>query len=178
MTISIPPKRTRTSSACQQPARSMNISNPHLTNAPNTGKISPRARAHITRGDVAQLGEHHVRNVGVVGSNPIISTTEIKAGRETGLLFWSFRQRRYEARFNLLKESPVSCCPLRLERPVFDHLLQMSARRALCNPGRLCNLRYRDCVVFNKQSLYCRADVRPLAVACGLRRSSCRRSTR
>ena len=25
----------------------------------------------------AQLGEHHVRNVGVVGSNPIISTTEI-----------------------------------------------------------------------------------------------------
>ena len=28
------------------------------------------------RGDVAQLGEHHVRNVGVVGSNPIISTTE------------------------------------------------------------------------------------------------------
>ncbi len=26
------------------------------------------------RGDVAQLGEHHVRNVGVVGSNPIIST--------------------------------------------------------------------------------------------------------
>ena len=32
-------------------------------------------RAHI-RGDVAQLGEHHVRNVGVVGSNPIISTTE------------------------------------------------------------------------------------------------------
>ncbi len=54
----------------------MNISNPHLTNAPNTGKISPRARAHITRGDVAQLGEHHVRNVGVVGSNPIISTTE------------------------------------------------------------------------------------------------------
>ena len=26
-------------------------------------------------GDVAQLGEHYVRNVGVVGSNPIISTT-------------------------------------------------------------------------------------------------------
>ena len=58
----------------------MNISNPHLTNAPNTGKISPRARAHITRGDVAQLGEHHVRNVGVVGSNPIISTTETRSG--------------------------------------------------------------------------------------------------
>ena len=33
-----------------------------------------RESAH-TRGDVAQLGEHHVRNVGVVGSNPIISTT-------------------------------------------------------------------------------------------------------
>ena len=30
----------------------------------------------ISRGDVAQLGEHYVRNVGVVGSNPIISTTE------------------------------------------------------------------------------------------------------
>ncbi len=29
-----------------------------------------------THGDVAQLGEHHVRNVGVVGSNPIISTME------------------------------------------------------------------------------------------------------
>ena len=28
-------------------------------------------------GDVAQLGEHHVRNVGVVGSNPIISTTSL-----------------------------------------------------------------------------------------------------
>ena len=34
-----------------------------------------RESAHI-RGDVAQLGEHHVRNVGVVGSNPIISTTD------------------------------------------------------------------------------------------------------
>ena len=28
------------------------------------------------RGDVAQLGEHYVRNVGVEGSNPFISTTE------------------------------------------------------------------------------------------------------
>ena len=27
-----------------------------------------------TRGDVAQLGEHHVRNVGAEGSNPFIST--------------------------------------------------------------------------------------------------------
>ena len=35
-----------------------------------------RESAHL-RGDVAQLGEHHVRNVGVVGSNPIISTTEM-----------------------------------------------------------------------------------------------------
>ena len=32
-------------------------------------------------GDVAQLGEHHVRNVGVVGSNPIISTIEIPTGQ-------------------------------------------------------------------------------------------------
>ena len=30
-------------------------------------------------GDVAQLGEHHVRNVGVVGSNPIISTRTFNA---------------------------------------------------------------------------------------------------
>lgn len=37
--------------------------------------IAPRDK-RTTRGDVAQLGEHHVRNVGVVGSNPIISTTE------------------------------------------------------------------------------------------------------
>ena len=43
-----------------------------------------RESAHI-RGDVAQLGEHHVRNVGVVGSNPIISTTEIvRAGKFPG----------------------------------------------------------------------------------------------
>ncbi len=27
------------------------------------------------RGRLAQLGEHHVRNVGVVGSNPMPSTT-------------------------------------------------------------------------------------------------------
>ena len=38
--------------------------------------IALRESAHL-RGDVAQLGEHHVRNVGVVGSNPIISTTEM-----------------------------------------------------------------------------------------------------
>ena len=31
-----------------------------------------------THGDVAQLGEHYVRNVGVVGSNPIISTMELQ----------------------------------------------------------------------------------------------------
>ena len=35
-------------------------------------------------GDVAQLGEHRVRNAGVVGSNPIISTISIKRVRETG----------------------------------------------------------------------------------------------
>ena len=72
----------------------MNISNPHLTNAPNTGKISPRARAHITRGDVAQLGEHHVRNVGVVGSNPIISTTETNesSSQRRGLALYSPNQ--------------------------------------------------------------------------------------
>ena len=39
-----------------------------------------------TRGDVAQLGEHHVRNVGVVGSNPIISTM-VCPGRKGILLF-------------------------------------------------------------------------------------------
>ena len=90
---------------------SMDILKLHLTIGINTGTISPRARAHITRGDVAQLGaqvvrirsslpymsclkhnaetricahsgfgalaqlgEHHVRNVGVGGSNPLGST--------------------------------------------------------------------------------------------------------
>ena len=33
-----------------------------------------------TRGDVAQLGEHHVRNVGAEGSNPFISTMGTQAG--------------------------------------------------------------------------------------------------
>lgn len=28
-------------------------------------------------GDVAQLGEHHVRNVGAEGSNPFISTRKV-----------------------------------------------------------------------------------------------------
>ena len=43
-----------------------------------------RESAH-TRGDVAQLGEHHVRNVGAEGSNPFISTTEIvRAGKFPG----------------------------------------------------------------------------------------------
>ena len=42
--------------------------------------------AHL-RGDVAQLGEHHGRNVGVVGSNPIISTTEVnRPGITPGLI--------------------------------------------------------------------------------------------
>ena len=35
-----------------------------------------------TRGDVAQLGEHHVRNVGAEGSNPFISTMGAQAGRK------------------------------------------------------------------------------------------------
>ena len=35
-----------------------------------------------TRGDVAQLGEHHVRNVGAEGSNPFISTMGTQAGRK------------------------------------------------------------------------------------------------
>ena len=39
------------------------------------------AHKRVSRGDVAQLGEHHVRNVGVVGSNPIISTIEIPTGQ-------------------------------------------------------------------------------------------------
>lgn len=35
---------------------------------------APAAAGAPTRGAVAQLGEHHVRNVGVVGSSPICST--------------------------------------------------------------------------------------------------------
>ena len=49
-------------------------------------KIFACAQAHLTW-DVAQLGEHHVRNVGVVGSNPIISTTFFKAVLMNGLCF-------------------------------------------------------------------------------------------
>ena len=45
-----------------------------LTKQGRTRKMLSRAKRN-THGDVAQLGEHHVRNVGVVGSNPIISTT-------------------------------------------------------------------------------------------------------
>ena len=46
----------------------------HLQEVQNTALRFKRR----TRGDVAQLGEHHVRNVGVVGSNPIISTMGIQ----------------------------------------------------------------------------------------------------
>ena len=46
-----------------------------LTNRFDRCKILLCASAHIARGDVAQLGEHHVRNVGAEGSNPFISTT-------------------------------------------------------------------------------------------------------
>lgn len=38
----------------------------------------PRANARRMYGDVAQLGEHHVRNVGAEGSNPFISTIDLK----------------------------------------------------------------------------------------------------
>ena len=40
----------------------------------------------MSRGDVAQLGERYVRNVQVVGSNPIISTTEINGLESKPLL--------------------------------------------------------------------------------------------
>ena len=36
--------------------------------------IAAREAHAIAYGDVAQLGEHYVRNVGVGGSNPLIST--------------------------------------------------------------------------------------------------------
>lgn len=36
-------------------------------------------------GDVAQLGEHHVRNVGVEGSSPFISTMIFNAVRKSGV---------------------------------------------------------------------------------------------
>ena len=48
-----------------------------LTKQGRTRKMLSRAKRN-THGDVAQLGEHHVRNVGVVGSNPIISTMEMQ----------------------------------------------------------------------------------------------------
>ena len=35
---------------------------------------------YASYGEVAQLGEHHVRNVGVEGSNPFFSTTKTGGG--------------------------------------------------------------------------------------------------
>ena len=51
-----------------------------VRNAP-IGRISNTSSgSNLLRkfGAVAQLGEHHVRNVGVVGSNPICSTNSEK----------------------------------------------------------------------------------------------------
>ena len=136
MTILIPPKRARASSACQQPARSMNISNPHLTNAPNTGKISPRARAHITRGDVAQLGEHHVRNVGVVGSNPIISTTESQGLRFSGGLSFCHGTSAC-ARRAMSRCAPFTRVSWALAYSIFAPACQVLLRRAFAR-GFIC----------------------------------------
>ena len=49
-------------------------------------------------GDVAQLGEHHVRNVGVEGSNPFISTRigDRRRARRFGSL-WKARIRSHAA---------------------------------------------------------------------------------
>lgn len=44
-------------------------------------------------GDVAQLGEHHVRNVGVVGSNPIISTRTFNAVLMNGVFLFEMERR-------------------------------------------------------------------------------------
>ena len=44
---------------------------------------SVRAILLIVHGDVAQLGEHQVRNLGVEGSNPFVSTIYENAGRCT-----------------------------------------------------------------------------------------------
>ena len=43
------------------------------------GQTTALRESAYLRGDVAQLGEHHVRNVGAEGSNPIISTRINKA---------------------------------------------------------------------------------------------------
>lgn len=51
-----------------------------LTDGRRCGKIMSRASSAPICGDVAQLGEHHVRNVGVGGSSPLISTTDGKGG--------------------------------------------------------------------------------------------------
>ena len=50
-----------------------------------------------THGDVAQLGEHHVRNVGVVGSNPIISTMETSEPSVFWRLFFMSEAKRVHA---------------------------------------------------------------------------------
>lgn len=59
-----------------------------LTKPKQTRKILSRAKRN-THGDVAQLGEHHVRNVGVVGSNPIISTMETSSRQLSGGSFYA-----------------------------------------------------------------------------------------
>ena len=65
---------------------------------PTAKSMFDKSREHVqntalrltrTHGDVAQLGEHHVRNVGAEGSNPFISTMEIEEPRDSGALFVS-----------------------------------------------------------------------------------------
>lgn len=52
-------------------------------------------------GDVAQLGEHHVRNVGVEGSSPFISTRNSNAVRKSGVFaFKGFAEYRKGSTLN------------------------------------------------------------------------------
>lgn len=43
---------------------------------------------HLIYGDIAQLGEHRVRNAGVTGSNPAISTMNTEPGAKAPGFFW------------------------------------------------------------------------------------------
>ena len=72
-----------------------------------------------THGDVAQLGEHHVRNVGVVGSNPIISTMETSEPSVFWRLFLCQRPKEFTPEGGSSSEARgLSICRAFSQRPL------------------------------------------------------------
>ena len=58
----------------QSPSPGRQKSNPAKNPAKKLALLAVFAKLVVVSGRLAQLGEHHVRNVGVVGSNPMPST--------------------------------------------------------------------------------------------------------